>query len=121
LVGVASLGWFLIAEHLQVLDPLGAFFAFAWRIALAAASSATVVGIYRRASWSRWAGLLVIFICAVWSVLRTDDPYPNQAQEAGAWLGRVVVIPLLCVWWAYAFAFSRKARAYFSTVAANAV
>jgi hypothetical protein len=119
-LGVVRLGWLLATNQMQVLDPVRASLACAWRIALVAGSAATVVGVYRHTSWSRWTGLLVIFSFATWSALRTDGPYPNEAQEGGAWFGRVVVMPLLCVWWAYAFAFSRKARAYFAHGAASA-
>jgi hypothetical protein len=119
--GVFRLGWFLVTNQMQVLDPFRALMTFAWRIAVVAASAATAVGIWRNTRWSRWAGLLMIVAFAAWSAFRTDDPYPNEAQEGGAWFGRVVVMPLLCAWWAYAFAFSTKARAYFSRGAAGAV
>jgi hypothetical protein len=122
LLAVVQITWLLASHRVQVLDPLKAFLSVGWRLAVAAASAFTAIGVYRRRSWSRWVGLLAILAFGAWSVLRPDtEPYPNEAQEAGAWLARLVLAPILYVWWAYAFSFSKKASEYFGGRGAHEV
>jgi hypothetical protein len=45
--------------------------------------------------------------------LREDTAeYANDAERGGAFMGKVLVL-LLFAWWAYALAFSAKAKRYF--------
>jgi hypothetical protein len=85
------------------------------RLALLVIVLFAMISIYRRGRWGRWLGLAVIVALALSSVLRPDDysQYPNDAQRAGAQFARFFVMPSLLAWWAYAFAFSSRAKRYF--------
>lgn len=89
--------------------------ALAWRLALMAVFIATAYSLYRRHRWSRWLGVALIIAFAAFSIFRPDTTsYANDAERAGGQLGRLFIFPMLFVWWAYALAFSAKARRYFS-------
>ena len=80
----------------------------------AVAFGAAIRGMWRRRRWSRWMGLGLIALMALWSALAPDTTaYVNEAERNGGFIARGVMIPLLCLWWAYALGFSAKARRYF--------
>lgn len=89
--------------------------AVAWRLALIAAFLAAIYSLYRGHTWSRWLGVTLLVAFAAFSIFRPDTTsYANDAERAGGQLGRLFLFPLLFAWWAYALAFSAKARRYFS-------
>lgn len=99
-----------------------------WLMALSIAAISTVpaalvwtcFALCSRRRWSRWVGAVMILAYAAFSMLWTDTAqYDNPAQRAGGYLARTFVVPLLCAWWCYAFAFSTKARRYFTKTVAD--
>jgi drug/metabolite transporter (DMT)-like permease len=81
---------------------------------------AAAYSIYRRLSWSRWLGVAAILGLAAFSLLGPDTTqYANDAERAGGHLARILLMPLLLAWWAYAFGFSSKAKRYFSRGPSN--
>jgi len=87
----------------------------AWRLGLIAVSLAVAYGAYRRRSWSRWVGVAAIVGLSVLLFMVPDTTrYANDAERAGGFFGRFVIMPLLLAWWAYAVGFSLKAKRYFS-------
>lgn len=74
-----------------------------------------MAGIFRRKQWGRWVGLLAVVSLALISVFGHDSTrYAGDAERAGGHFARMVLIPSLLAWWAYAFAFSAKAKQYFA-------
>lgn len=93
-----------------------------WRLGIVGAFIAGGYGAYRRHRWSRWFGVALIVLLAVFTLLRKDTTYyANDAERAGGYVARYVIVPLLFAWWVYALAFSRKARRYFSKPAPEEV
>ena len=99
-----------------------------WAVALAIAGSAAVPAAliwtgfasYSRKPWSRWVGAALILGYAAYGFLKPEGAYyTNDAQRAGGHLTRTFILPLLCAWWCYAFAFSKKARRYFAKTVAD--
>ena len=114
IAGATRIAWLLAAQRVEMLSSTPALVSIGSRLLLGAAAMFIAVGVHRRKSWGRWIGLLAILVFGAWSVLRPDlEPYPNEAQEAGAWLAKLVLLPVLYLWWAYAYAFSTKAATYF--------
>lgn len=90
------------------------------RIALIAGLCATAVGIHRRRKFGRWLGIIAIVGYAIFQLILPDTTqYSNDAQRAGGLIARILIVPLLCAWWAYAFGFSTKAKRYFSQGSAS--
>lgn len=86
-----------------------------WRLALLAIMFAAAYGAFRRRRWARWFGVLLIVAMAIFALVRQDTTfYATDAERAGGMIGRFVLFPALLAWWAYAFAFSAKARRYFA-------
>jgi hypothetical protein len=85
-----------------------------WNAALCTLFVTTIFAIRRGQPWSRWVGLALIVAFLVYDILKPGDHYPNDAERAGAEMSRYIFIPALCVWWAWAFAFTAKATAYFA-------
>lgn len=76
----------------------------------------TAIALYRRRSWSRWVSLLLLTLFLAFIIFRKDTTYyANDAQRIGGFIGRYVVFSVLLIWWAYAIAFSNKAKRYFET------
>lgn len=72
-------------------------------------------GVFYRRSWGKWCGVSMLAACALFSVFSPDTTqYANDAERAGGFLARNVLLPLPLMWWAYSFAFSNNARRYFS-------
>jgi hypothetical protein len=100
-------------------DPLSA--SLVWRLALAAVFFSAAYGVYRRQRWGRWFGVALILVLALVFMFRPDTAYyASDAERAGGYLGRFIFVPIFLAWWVYAFAFSSKARRYFSKQAAYA-
>jgi hypothetical protein len=77
---------------------------------------AVVIGIFKRKQWGRWLGLLFPAGLAALCIFGQDPTiYHNEAEQFGGFLGRRILMPLLLLWWAYAFGFSAKARRYFAS------
>ena len=115
LVGLWRLVWMVALDPQNLRSPIGLALAVAWQIGLFVVLALAIRGIHRGRHWARWLGLVLIVAFAVFSVARPDhSTYPNDAQRAGAELGRYAIVPLLCVWWAWAFAFSAKAKRFFA-------
>ena len=93
-----------------------------WRVAIMATFLAAAYGLYCRRGWARWFGVALIVLFAAVGFFRPDTTsYANDAQRAGGQFGRLVVIPLLLAWLAYASSFSSKARRYFSKASSDGV
>lgn len=105
-----------IVTHLgEVRNPQGLTTLIAWRVCLTAVAVFATVSIYRRGFWGRWLGVAAIAALALYSILQFDSSqYGDESRRQGAITARIFAIPLLCAWWAYAFAFSSKAKQYFS-------
>jgi len=85
-----------------------------WRLAWVAVASFVIVSAYRRGRWGRWLGVAAIAVLTIWAIVRPHpSQYPSDSYMLGAFLGQYVISPLLCVWWAYTFGFSSKAKRYF--------
>jgi len=86
-----------------------------WRLMLIAICLTAAYCIYSRRPWSRWLGLLALTGFGTAMLLNPDSThYANDAERTGGQFGRYILIPLLMVWWVYAFGFSAKAKRYFS-------
>jgi hypothetical protein len=115
LAAVWRLAWMVALSLDQIRDPAALVAAILWRIGLIAVVAAAIINVHRGKPLGRWLGLVAIIVLAAWSVFRSNDAqYPNDAQRAGASLGQHLVLPILFAWWAYAFAFSAKAKRFFS-------
>lgn len=80
-----------------------------------AAGVTLMIGLWRRRPWARWLGLLCCAGLVVFSVMRQDHSvHANDAERAGGELAQYVLLPLLCLWWGWALAFSAKGRRYFA-------
>ena len=88
---------------------------FAWRVGLVVFLVAAILWIHRGRHLARWLGVAAIGGLAIITFSKPDTTeYANCAQQLGGAIGRYMLIPVLLVWWAYAAAFSRKAKRYFS-------
>lgn len=86
------------------------------QIAFIFAFAATAVALFRRANWSKWVSLVLLSLLIAFIILRPDTTYyANDAERIGGFIGRYLFFPPLFMWWAYALAFSQKAKRYFST------
>jgi hypothetical protein len=111
----------ILSQPLTSRSGLGIIVVTAFYLLLIAAPVAAAVVIYRRQPWSRWLGFFVIVGLAALSLFQSDTTqYANEAQRAGGTFARHVLIPLLLAWWAYASAFSSKAKRYFKKEPSNA-
>jgi len=111
--------WLVGPRLSEVSNPLGLAQSVILRLIYFVALLAIMTSIFQRKRWSRWLGLVVIASFLIGNFLRADNThYLNEAQAAGGFVGRFVIVPLLLSWWAYAFAFSSKAKRYF--ISANA-
>ena len=116
LAAVGWSGWWIARSSHQVRSPIVLLTGVLVRVLVVAAIVWLALSIHRAKAWSRWAGLAAIVAVAAFSVFRPADgaDYPNDAQRAGAMLGRYIIWPILCAYWAYGFAFTEKARRYFA-------
>ncbi|MBC3882454.1 hypothetical protein H8K35_13745 [Undibacterium sp. LX40W] len=106
----------LVNAHQNYEEVWKILLALALDIALIFSFVATAIALYRRATWSKWVSLLLLFLLIAFIMLRPDTSYyVNNAERAGALLGRFFVSPLLMLWWGYALAFSKKGKAYFAS------
>src|SRR5262249_6014553 len=105
---------FIASRFSEVAIGIGLLVAIGWRIAVIAALLVLIAGIMARRQWGRWLGLLAISGLVVYCVLAPDTTvYANSAERAGGFAGRLVFLPLLLGWLAYAFGFSGKSKRYF--------
>lgn len=112
---VARLLWTLLSRRDDIRNVAGAVLTTAWFMLVIAVLAFLSVCVYRGFHWSRWLGIVTIVGFAAIGFLRPDAThYANEAQRTGGFIGRMVLSPLLFVWWTYAFGFSSKARRYFS-------
>jgi hypothetical protein len=115
LAGTWRMLWVIALDWHDHASPLGAAVSLAWGAGFLVSVALIIRGIHRGRPWARWLGLALIVGLAVFSVVRPDHSvYPNDAQRAGAQFARYLLFPMLCAWWAWAFALSRKARRYFA-------
>jgi hypothetical protein len=111
----AQLLWAVLSYREGIRSIAGLAMAVAWQLFVVAVFLFAAIGAYRGTPWSRWLGVVAIMGFIAVLFLRPDTTrYVNDAQRAGGYVGRMFIWPLLLVWWAYAFAFSSKARRYFS-------
>ena len=114
-LGLARSAWMLAHAAQPVRAPLAVAMAILVRLAILAAVAWLVASLHRARRWSRWVGLVLIVAMAGYNMLGTDTThYDNAAQQAGGQIARYGLLPILCAWWAYAFALSAKARRYFA-------
>ena len=113
--GAARTAWMIAQSSRDIRHPLAMIGGSVVTACVLALLVTFILSIYRGRPVARWLGLAAIVGFSVLSVLRPDDTrYPNQAQEAGAAAAKYFMLPIVYLWWAYAFAFSAKARRYFS-------
>jgi len=99
---------------LQVLSSAGTWKQFAWELCLVVALVSMLWQLPKRSRIGRNIGLGLIALLvygAISSQRGTNSP--NLSFTIGQWSGTALVV-LILVYWAYAFAFSEKARHYFS-------
>ena len=114
-VGMTRSSWMIAHAQQGIRAPLVLATAILVRLAFIALAVWLIVSLHRARRWSRWVGLALIVTLALYCVFRTDTThYDNAAGYAGGQIARYVFLPALCAWWAYAFAFSAKARRYFA-------
>jgi hypothetical protein len=107
---------FLLAPYIRQIPsqwsiPLGV----GLRLAILGVIVIVLVGIFKRKRWGRWLGLLALALLAVTGIFASDTTaYDNEAQRSGGLFVQFIVMPVLLVWWAYAFGFSAKARRYWA-------
>lgn len=111
------LAW-AIGTHQLVLNSTGmVLLGLGWRTALLVAVVMLIVWLHRGRHFARWLGLAVITCLGIAQMMNSDPTNPaefaNEAERAGGMLGSYLISPLLYLWWAYAAAFSAKAKAYF--------
>ena len=98
-----------------LINSAGSAIAIISRLGMIAGLLITVICVWRRKQWGRWLGVFLLTAFAVLCIFAPDTAqYPNDAQRAGASFARVILMPSLFAWWAYAFGFSMKAKRYFS-------
>ena len=91
-------------------------FSIFWVSGLILGSVWTAISLYRRRNWSKWVCLcLLALLLAVIILSPNTTYYANDAERMGGFVGRYVFFSVLLVWWAYALAFSKKAKRYFKT------
>jgi len=114
-VGSARFFWFAAPYLIETRSFIALAVAAVGRLSLIAAFVVALHASFGRRAAGRWLGLLFIAAFAMLGVAMPDTTgYASEAESAGGHLARTILLPLLCVWWAYAFGFSRKARRYFS-------
>lgn len=114
-IGVARFLGLAVFRFTELTDRGALAAAIAWRLALGVAFVAALIGIFRRRSWGRWVGILVIASIAVASIFMSDKAvYADDAERTGGLTFRFIVLPLLAAWWIRAFGFAPKAKRYFS-------
>ncbi len=107
---------FAVVSHASEIRSGGAVaVAVLWRMLLITVFAMAALAIYHRWRWSRWLGVALIVGLGVCSLLGPDTTrYANEAERAGGFLGRLILLPPLLAWWGYAFGFSSKAKRYFA-------
>jgi hypothetical protein len=114
-LATARFVWVVFAHWDEVSNAGLMMFSLVWRLAIIAIFFATAYSAYRARRWTRWVGVALIVAFAAYGIFRADTTYyANDAERAGGQAARLVIMPLLLGWWAYALAFSAKARRYFS-------
>jgi len=118
--GVARYIW-VFTVHLNEASPSAWFVGIVWHLPVIGLSAVLTWAIIRRLHWARWAGLLAIVVFAAWQMLRQETvSFENDAERLGGSIAKWFLLPLLCSWWAYAFAFSAKAKRYFGRQSGDA-
>jgi hypothetical protein len=113
--GTAKLLWAVLSYRDEIRNIAGAALTAALRLLVIAVLVFLSVCIHRGAHWSRWLGVAAILGFSAIGLLSPDNThYANEAERTGGFFGRMIILPLLMAWWAYAFGFSSKARHYFS-------
>ena len=109
------MGWDLATGVRQVKSVLALFGWLAYVAGFGTLLVALILAIHRARPWSRWVGLLLIVAFAAFALLRNDTShYSNDAERTGAEFARYIIMPVLFVWWAWAYAFTAKSRTYFA-------
>ncbi len=73
-------------------------------------------GLHKAKKWSRWVAVGLLLLLLLSSIFQADkNVYSNDAERTGAMMARYILIPAIFTWWIFAIAFTRKARAYFSS------
>jgi hypothetical protein len=115
------MAWDLATGVRRVNSVLGLFGWLAYVVGIGALLVALILAVHRARPWSRWVGLLLIVSFSAFAVLRHDTAhYASDAERSGAEFARYVIMPALFVWWAWAYAFTAKAKAYFARPAVDA-
>lgn len=100
-------------ERIQSYGPFAFFVAS--RLVVLGLSMVVVYGLFTGRAWGRWLGIALVLGLATLMLSRPDTTYyAGEAERAGGRFARLVMMPLMFVWWVYAAGFSRKAKRYFS-------
>ena len=107
----------VVSRFGQLSDQWGALMTVGWCLFIIGVLLAGFVGIFKRKQWGRWLGLLMLAGFAAHSIfvsMQDTTIYDNEIQRTGGLFAQRIFIPLLVVWWIYAFGFSAKAKRYFA-------
>ena len=128
-VAAAALAWVMTRYAIAFLEwqkfgsppPLW-FLELGIRVAIFAAVALMLYELPRRTELGRWCGVLMILAILTFPIYLLVTMQPEDTATPWALFGFVLgflVTSLPVVYWLYAFAFSRKARAYFRGPARN--
>jgi hypothetical protein len=128
-IGAAALGWVIIRYAIAILEwrkagftPTFLFGNLGLRVAIFAILIVMLYQLPSRSQIGRWAGVTVILAVLTFPIYLLVTMQPENidtpAGLAGYILGFLLTFLPIC-YWLYAFAFSRKARAYFGSSARN--
>ena len=117
--GFVRYAWIVLNDLERFPDKSRLLLDIAWRVVLCVALCLLLVLLRKRAQVTRWFGALFIvsfYALPIYSWL-TLPPLPevSVATQFGRVFGLMLLVAPI-TWWLYAFAFSRKARAYFNSV-----
>lgn len=117
-IAILGVAQFLWGIALQPLHSRGFWLTVAvilLEFGLVAIMIGALFGIWNRRRWARWIGPTITLALAAYFILAKDNTYyATDAARSGGYLARFFVIPLLFSGWAYALAFTHKAKRYFS-------
>ena len=113
-VGLGRYGLQLVTDVADNENGTAVLIDIVWRALFMVGVGWGIHSIFRRRQTGRWLGIIAIVVLAGISVFKNDAHYASDAERFGANLARFGIMPILMLWWGYAFGFSSKARLYWN-------